>query len=35
MWGAYGKTSQDMIQFVLLIIGVICIPLMLFPKPII
>lgn len=35
MWGTYGATSQDFIQFILLVLGVICIPLMLFPKPII
>lgn len=35
MWGTYGATSQDFIQFILLILGVICIPLMLFPKPIV
>lgn len=35
MWGEYGKTSQDFIQFILLVMGVICIPLMLLPKPII
>lgn len=35
MWGTYGNTSQDMIQLVLLVVGVLCIPMILFPKPII
>lgn len=33
MWGTYGDTSQDQIQLVFLLIAVICIPLMLLPKP--
>ena len=33
MWGTYGDTSQDQIQLILLIIAVICIPVMLLPKP--
>lgn len=33
LWGTPGDTSQDSIQLVLLIIAVICIPLMLLPKP--
>ena len=35
MWGPTGDTSQDMIQLVILLVSVICIPIMLFPKPII
>lgn len=35
MWGPAGNTSQDMIQLVILLISVICIPVMLLPKPII
>lgn len=35
MWGTPGNTSQDGIQFILLVLGVICIPIMLLPKPII
>lgn len=35
MWGDRGHTSQDVIQKVILLISVICIPWMLFPKPII
>lgn len=35
MWGTFGSTNQDLIQLVLLVLGVICIPLMLLPKPII
>lgn len=33
LWGVPGDTSQDTIQLILLIIAVICIPLMLLPKP--
>lgn len=33
MWGEYGSTSQDTIQFWFLITALICVPLMLFPKP--
>jgi hypothetical protein len=33
MWGTYGDTSQDMIQLILLILAVICLPLMFVPKP--
>lgn len=35
MWGQRGHTSQDVIQLIILLIAVICIPVMLFPKPII
>lgn len=35
MWGDRGNTSQDIIQKVILVIAVICIPWMLLPKPII
>lgn len=35
MWGKVGNTSQDQIQFILLVLAVICIPLMLIPKPLI
>jgi hypothetical protein len=35
MWGERGNTSQDSIQLFLLLISVICVPLMLLPKPII
>ena len=33
MWGSYGDTSQNSIQLFLLIISLICVPLMLLPKP--
>lgn len=33
LWGVPGDTSQDTIQLILLVIAVICIPLMLLPKP--
>jgi hypothetical protein len=33
MWGTYGNTSQDKIQFIFLIISLVSIPLMLLPKP--
>ena len=33
MWGTYGDTSQDMIQKILLITAIVCVPLMLIPKP--
>ena len=33
MWGKAGDSSQDTIQVMILLIAVICIPLMLFPKP--
>lgn len=33
MWGTAGDSSQDVIQVAILLIAVICIPLMLFPKP--
>jgi hypothetical protein len=33
MWGAAGDSSQDFIQVALLLIAVLCIPIMLFPKP--
>ena len=35
MWGEKGNTSQDSIQLIILLISVICVPLMLLPKPII
>lgn len=35
MWGKPGETSQDMIQMIILFIALICVPLMLLPKPII
>lgn len=35
MWGTPGNTSQDGIQSILLVMAVICIPLMLIPKPLI
>lgn len=35
MWGERGNTSQDSIQIFILLIGFICIPLMLIPKPVI
>lgn len=35
MWGERGNTSQDSIQLFILLIGVICIPWMLIPKPVI
>ena len=35
LWGEYENTTQDSIQLVLLGLGLICVPLMLFPKPII
>ena len=35
MWGERGNTSQDSIQLFILLISVICVPLMLLPKPII
>lgn len=35
MWGSPGDTSQNSIQLGLLIIAIICIPLMLLPKPLI
>lgn len=33
MWGVYGDTSQDTIQTWFFVIAVICVPLMLLPKP--
>lgn len=33
MWGKIGNTSQDSIQLVILLISVICVPMMLIPKP--
>ena len=35
MWGETGNSSQDTIQLLLLLVGVLCVPIMLFPKPII
>ena len=33
MWGEAGNSSQDLFQVGILLIAVICIPVMLFPKP--
>jgi hypothetical protein len=33
MWGSIGDTSQDGIQLFFFVISVLCIPLMLIPKP--
>lgn len=33
MWGTFGNTSQDTVQVILLVIGMICVPMMLLPKP--
>lgn len=33
MWGEVGKSSQDTIQLVIVIIAFLCVPLMLIPKP--
>jgi hypothetical protein len=33
LWGTPGNTSQDEIQFIILIIAIICVPIMLLPKP--
>ena len=33
MWGTYGDTSQNSIQLGFLVISVLCVPLMLLPKP--
>lgn len=33
MWGEHGNTSQDMIQFIILAVALVCVPVMLFPKP--
>ena len=35
MFGTRGDSYQDLIQLILLLIAVVCIPLMLFPKPLI
>lgn len=35
MWGQRGNTSQDVIQLAILLIAAVCVPVMLFPKPII
>lgn len=35
MWGDDGKSSQDTIQTIILLIAVVCVPVMLLPKPII
>lgn len=35
MWGESQNTSQDGLQLIILLIAVICVPLMLLPKPII
>lgn len=33
MWGTYGDTSQDVIQKWFVVAAMLCIPLMLIPKP--
>lgn len=33
MWGIAGESSQDTIQVIILLIALLCIPIMLFPKP--
>ncbi len=33
MWGELGKSSQDKIQLVIVLIAFLCVPLMLIPKP--
>lgn len=33
MWGDYQTTSQNTIQLIFLIVALLCIPLMLLPKP--
>lgn len=33
MWGERGNSSQDTIQFMILVIAFLCIPIMLLPKP--
>jgi hypothetical protein len=33
MWGVYGDTSQDVIQKWFVVVAMICVPLMLLPKP--
>jgi V-type H+-transporting ATPase subunit a len=33
LWGTPGNTSQDHIQFILLMIAAVCVPMMLLPKP--
>jgi hypothetical protein len=33
LWGEVGDTSQDKVQLIILIVALVCIPLMLFPKP--
>ncbi len=33
MWGERGNTSQDSVQLFILLVGLICIPWMLIPKP--
>lgn len=33
MWGTYGDTSQDKIQLAFFLTSMVCIPLMLLPKP--
>lgn len=33
MWGPRGKSSQDTLQLILLIVAFICVPVMLIPKP--
>jgi hypothetical protein len=35
MWGDAGNSGQDTIQVIILLIAVICVPIMLLPKPII
>lgn len=33
MWGEYGDTSQDVIQKWFVVAAILCVPLMLIPKP--
>lgn len=33
MWGEVGKSSQDKIQLIIVLIAFLCVPLMLIPKP--
>ena len=35
MWGERGHSSQDTIQLLILLVAVVCVPMMLLPKPII
>jgi hypothetical protein len=33
MWGERGNSSQDSLQFLILVIAFLCVPVMLIPKP--